>query len=196
MFKPVLFTLCLLPCVWLLWRESMGQLGANPIEAMIRELGLWALRLLLLTLCVTPVRQLLQWHALIRVRRMLGLYCFFYAVLHVFSYLWLDQSFDFSDIFHDIVKRPFITVGFLSFMLLIPLAITSSNRMIQRLGGKQWRQLHRLVYLIGILSVLHFWWMAESKSRLAEPWLYAIALTVLLALRVPLTRLFLKTPAR
>jgi sulfoxide reductase heme-binding subunit YedZ len=195
-FKPSLFVLFLLPCVWLLWRESMGQLGANPIEAMIRELGLWALRLLLLTLCVTPVRQLLQWHALVRVRRMLGLYSFFYAMLHVISYLWLDQSFDISDIFNDIVKRPFITVGFLSFMLLIPLAMTSSNRMIQRLGGKQWRQLHRLVYLIGILSVLHFWWMAESKSRLAEPWLYAIALVVLLALRVPLTRLFLNTSAR
>lgn len=194
----MLFVLCLIPCVWLLWRETMGQLGVNPLETMIRELGLWALRLLLLSLCVTPLRKLLHWHALIRVRRLLGLYCFFYAWLHVLAYLWLDQNFDFTEIFEDILDRPFITVGFISFVLLIPLAITSSNAMIQRLGGKNWRRLHRLVYLIGILSVLHFWWMAQSKSRLSEPLIYAVLLSILLIVRLPIARLsaFLNTSPR
>jgi sulfoxide reductase heme-binding subunit YedZ len=157
------------------------SLGANPIEAVTRGLGDWALRLLLVTLAVTPLRRLTGLGWLLRLRRMLGLFAFFYAVLHVLTYLWLDQFFDWGAILKDVVKRPFITVGFLSFVLLIPLAVTSTHAMMKRLG-RHWQRLHRAVYAIAVLGVLHFWWMVKADVR--EPALYAAILAVLLGLRV------------
>jgi sulfoxide reductase heme-binding subunit YedZ len=180
--KPLLFIACLLPLAWYgvgVWRDT---LGANPIEALIRGLGTWALNFLLITLSVTPLRRVTGWHWLQPLRRMLGLFCFFYAVLHWGSYLWLDQFFDWPEIFKDIVKRPFITVGMLSFLLLLPLAATSSNFAIRRLGGRRWQALHRLVYAIGLLAVLHYTWMV--KADLAGPLAYAALVALLLGARL------------
>jgi len=160
------------------------NLGVNPIETLIRDTGLWGLRFLLLTLAITPLR--IIWSALIKLRRMLGLFSFFYATLHVFCYLWFEQQFDWNEILADIIERPFITVGFFSFILLLLLAITSNNKMIKRLGGKQWQLLHRLIYLIAIGVVVHFWWMAQSKVDVSTPLLYAIILAILLLFRLPL----------
>lgn len=179
--KSVLFVLCLLPLGWYLdglWHDA---LGANPIEAITRASGEWTLRLLLATLAVTPLRRLTGWHWLIRLRRMLGLFVFFYASLHLATYLWLDQFFDWAAIAKDILKRPFITVGFAAFVLLVPLAATSSNFAIRRLGGKQWQALHRSVYAIGVLGVVHFWWLV--KRDISEPLLYGLILAALLGAR-------------
>lgn len=180
--KAVLFVLCLVPLAHLAYGIFTDSLGANPIEAVIRGLGDWALRLLLVTLSVTPLRRLSGWHWLLRLRRMLGLFVFFYALLHVICYLWVDQFFDWPAIFADILKRPFITVGFTAFVLLIPLAATSNNAMIRRLGGKRWQSLHRLVYAISILAVVHFWWMV--KLDVTQPFIYAVILTALLGSRL------------
>lgn len=184
--KPTLFVLCLLPLAWLVYRGLGGGLGANPIEAVIRFNGDWALRFLLITLAVTPLRRLSGWRGLIRLRRMLGLYAFFYACLHLLGYVVLDQFFDWAAIWADILKRPYITVGMFSFALLVPLAATSTNAMMRRLG-RHWQRLHRLVYLIGIGGVLHFYMLVKADTR--EPLIYAAILAVLLAMRLPFKKL-------
>lgn len=180
--KTALFAACLLPLGFLVYGIVTDSLGANPIEALTRGLGDWTLRFLLLTLLVTPLRRLTGRPWLIQLRRMLGLYAFFYAVLHMTSYVWLDQFFDWGEIAKDVVKRPFITAGFTAFLLLIPLAATSTNAMVRRLGGKRWRSLHRAVYAIGILGVLHYWWLV--KKDITQPAIYAVLLAVLLGMRV------------
>ena len=173
---------CLMPAVWLTYLLFTDQLGANPIEEITRDSGLWALRFLLLTLCLTPIRWLTGISQIIRFRRMTGLFVFFYAVLHMLLYLWLDQFFDWSEIWKDIMKRPFITIGFISFTLLLPLALTSTNKMMKRLGGKRWKQLHKLTYLIASLSCLHF--LMLIKADISEPVLYIVILALLLAVRL------------
>ena len=180
--KATLFVLCLGPLASLVYGLLADTLGANPIEALTRGLGDWTLRLLLITLAVTPLRRLSGLNWLLRLRRMLGLFTFFYAALHLTSYVWLDQFFDWAAIWKDIVKRPFITVGFTAFLLLIPLAATSSNAMIKRLGGRLWQALHRTVYAIAVFAVLHYWWMV--KKDITQPAIYAAVLALLLGLRL------------
>ena len=167
---------------WNSWRAQPFNLGANPIEFITRNLGEWTLIFLMITLAVTPLRRLSGWQWLIKLRRMLGLFAFFYAALHFVTYIWLDQFFDLQDIVKDVIKRPFITVGFAAFLCLIPLAVTSTNAMVKRLGGKRWQSLHRLVYAIGILGVVHYWWLVKKDIR--EPLLYAAILSLLLGLRI------------
>ena len=170
-------------------------LGANPAEFITRATGDWALRFLMITLAITPLRRISGWNALLRFRRMLGLFCFFYVLVHVSSYVSFDQVFDVGDIVKDIGKRPFITVGFASLVLLTPLAATSTNAMIRRLGARRWQTLHRLVYLIGPLAVLHFWWMV--KRDVTQPAIYALILAVLLGYRLHIRlRDFRTRPAR
>ncbi|MGF1643859.1 MAG: sulfite oxidase heme-binding subunit YedZ [Thiotrichales bacterium] len=181
--KPLVFVLCLLPLAYYLGGVLGDRLGANPIEAVTRGLGDWALRFLCLTLAVTPLRKLTGWNTLIRLRRMLGLFVFFYATLHLLTYLWLDQFFDWGEIWRDVLKRPFITVGLAAFLLLIPLAVTSTDAMMRRLK-RRWVQLHRLVYLVAPLGVLHFFWMKSSKADVAEPIFYAGVVAALLLWRV------------
>ncbi|KMJ52089.1 sulfite oxidase [Vogesella sp. EB] len=178
--KGLLFLICLLPLVQLLWHALAGH-AVNPIEDLTRGLGTWTLRFLLLTLCVSPLRALGAPGWLLRLRRMLGLYAFFYACLHLLTYLWLDQFFDWAAIVRDIVKRPFITVGMLAFGLLLPLAITSSDGWIRRLK-RNWGKLHRLVYVIAPLGVLHYLWLV--KRDIQSPLIYAAILAVLLLWRV------------
>lgn len=178
--KRSVFLLCLLPCGWLLAQALLGNLGANPIEAVIRYLGDWALRLLLLTLAATPLRLLTGWGWPVRLRRLLGLFAFFYAVLHLLAYTVLDQFFDWSAIWEDIVERPFITTGMLAWLLLLPLALTS-NRAAQRRLGRDWKRLHRLIYPAAILAVVHFTLMVKADLR--EPLIYGAILTLLLSLR-------------
>ena len=180
--KAGLFVLALLPLARLVWLGFTGGLGANPIEFITHSTGTWTLVGLLATLSVTPLRKLSGWNWLLRLRRMLGLFAFFYASLHFTTYIWLDQFFDLHAVFKDVIKRPFITVGFLAFVLLIPLAVTSTNAMVKRLGGKSWQRLHRLVYAIAILGVLHYWWLV--KKDLTQPLIYALILAALLAYRV------------
>lgn len=179
--KPTVFILCLLPLAWFVFALLTDQLGANPIEAVTRGTGDWSLRFLLITLTMTPLRRYVGWSWPLRLRRMLGLFAFFYVGVHLTTYLWLDQFFDWSEIWHDIMKRPFITAGMLAFLLLIPLAVTSTNAMIKRLG-RNWIRLHRLVYVIAVLGVLHFWWLVKADVR--EPIVYALLLALLLSLRV------------
>jgi len=179
--KPLVFSASLLPLAWLFWLGWNDQLGANPVETLTHRTGDWSLRFLLLTLAVTPARRLTGWNGIQRFRRMLGLFAFFYVCLHFSVYLVFDQFFDLSAIFADIAKRPYITVGFAAFLLLIPLAATSTNRMIKRLG-RNWQRLHRLVYLIGILGVLHYLWLVKADIR--EPLLYAAILAGLLGYRL------------
>ena len=182
-YKPLLFLICLLPLARLVYLAFTEGLGANPIEFITRSTGTWTLVGLMLTLAVTPLRRLTGRNELIRYRRMLGVFTFFYASLHFTTYIWLDQFFDPASILKDIYKRPFITVGFSAFLLLLPLAITSTNAMMRRLG-KRWQQLHRLIYLIGILGVLHYWWLV--KKDLTEPLIYGLILLTLLSFRLPL----------
>lgn len=181
LLKTVIFCLCLLPLGMQGWRFAHHQLGANPIEVITRSLGEWALLLLLLTLAMTPLRIALQQSWPLRLRRMLGLFVFFYALLHLSSYLWLDQFFDWPEIGRDIIKRPFITVGMLAFTLLIPLAVTSTQAMQRRLK-RNWVRLHRLVYAIAILGVLHFFWLVKADT--ARPVSLALALALLLFIRI------------
>ncbi|HMQ13742.1 MAG TPA: protein-methionine-sulfoxide reductase heme-binding subunit MsrQ [Candidatus Competibacter phosphatis] len=178
--KPLVFCVSLLPLVWLCWLAWHDRLGANPVETLSHRTGDWSLRFLLLTLAVTPLRRLSGWNWLLKFRRMLGLFAFFYVCLHLGVYLIFDQFFDPSAILEDIAKRPYITVGFAGFLLLIPLAATSTNGMIKRLG-RNWQRLHRLVYLIGMLGVVHYWWLV--KADISEPLLYAGLLTMLLGYR-------------
>ena len=180
--KAALFALCLLPLLRLGWGAWHDSLGANPIEFVTRSLGTWTLNFLLITLSVTPLRKLSGLVWLTRLRRMLGLFVFFYVLLHLSSYLWFDQFFDWTAIAKDILKRPFITVGMAAFTLLVPLAATSSNAMVRRLGGRQWQSLHRSVYVIGMLAVTHYWWMVKLDTTL--PALYAALLAILLGIRL------------
>lgn len=180
--KKLLFIVCLIPAIWLTIAVFTNQLGANPIEAVTRETGLWALRFLWLTLLITPLRWLTGWNDLVRYRRLLGLYVFFYAVLHMLLYLGLDQFFDINEIIKDIIKRPFITIGFFSFTALIPLVITSNNAMVKRMGGRRWKQLHRLTYFIAIASSIHFYMLVKLDKL--EPLIYMGLLIILLAPRV------------
>jgi len=180
--KTLLFCICLLPLIWLTVGLFADLLGANPIETLIRDSGTWALRFLLITLAITPLRWLFGWNQIIAFRRMLGLYAFFYAVIHMLLYLGLDQFFDVNEIIKDIIKRPFITVGFISFISLIPLAITSTNKMIKRLGAKRWKQLHKLSYCIAVASCLHFYMLVKADKL--EPLIYIGILLSLFAVRL------------
>ncbi|MEO7392838.1 MAG: protein-methionine-sulfoxide reductase heme-binding subunit MsrQ [Ramlibacter sp.] len=182
--KPVLFVLALLPFTWLFYGAAANQLGANPAEHLIRATGDWTLRFLCITLAVTPLRVMLGIPALARFRRMLGLFVYFYVVVHLLSYSWFDMGFDFADIAKDIAKRPFILVGFTAFMLLTPLAATSFNRAVKFLGAKRWQTLHRLVYVIGGLGILHFFWMRAGKNNFGEVAVYATILAALLGWRL------------
>ena len=182
LIKPPLFIACLVPLAYYAWGVQADTLGANPIEAVTRGMGTWALNFLLITLTVTPLRKYSGWAWLVRLRRMLGLFVFFYAVLHLSTYLWFDQFFDWAAIAKDILKRPFITVGMVTFALLVPLAATSNAFAIRKLGGRRWQELHRSVYLIGLLAVLHYSWMV--KADVSKPLIYALLLGVLLGLRV------------
>ncbi len=182
--KPAVFVLCLLPLAWLVFGVATNQLGANPAEALIRATGDWTLRALCLVLAVTPVRVLTATPQLARFRRMLGLYVFFYAVLHLLSYSGFDMGFDVGDIARDIVKRPFILVGFVAFVLLAVLSATSFNRAIKALGARRWQALHRAVYAVALLSVLHFFWMRAGKNDFGEVAVYAVVLGALLGWRV------------
>lgn len=181
-FKAALFVLGLLPLARLIVLAMTDGLGANPIEAITRSTGEWTLIALVLTLSVTPLRRLVGIPSLLRLRRMLGLFCFFYACLHFTTYIWFDQFFDVNEIIKDIAKRPFITVGFAAFVLLIPLALTSNNAIIRRMGVRNWQRLHRAIYAIAILAVIHYWWLV--KKDLTEPITYAIIIAILLAYRV------------
>lgn len=182
--KPVVFVLCLLPFAWLFYGAFTNNLGANPAEYLIRATGDWTLRFLCIVLAVTPLRVLSSTPQLARFRRMLGLFVYFYVVLHLLSYSWFDMGFDVPDIANDIAKRPFILVGFSAFVLLTPLAATSFNRAIKALGGKRWQMLHKLVYLIAGLGLLHFFWMRAGKNDFTEVFVYAAIIAVLLGWRV------------
>ena len=182
--KPAVFVACLLPFAWLAYGAVADRLGANPAEALIRSNGDWTLRMLCMTLAVTPLRELTGQAALARFRRMLGLFTFFYAVVHFLCYAWLDMGFVVGDIVRDVAKRPFILVGTTALLLLVPLAATSFNRAIRALGAPRWQALHRAVYAIVGLALLHFFWMRSGKNDYAEVAVYAAILGVLLAWRV------------
>ena len=182
--KPLVFALCLLPLSWLLYRVVQDQLGANPQEALIRATGDWALRFLVIVLAVTPLRELSGLSALARYRRMLGVFMYFYALLHFLSYSGFDMGFDVADIVIDIAKRPFILVGSLALLLLTPLAATSFNAAIRALGAQRWQRLHRLVYVVAGLAILHFFWMRAGKNDFAEVAVYAALLALLLGWRL------------
>ncbi len=182
--RPLALLLCLCPFVWLLFLVLSDGLGANPQEALIRATGDWALRLMCLALAVTPLRQALALPALARWRRMVGLFAFFYASMHLLSYAVFDMGLDLSDILTDIVKRPFILVGTLTFLMLLPLAATSWNGAVRRMGAARWKKLHRLVYLAALTMLLHFFWMRAGKNNFAEVTVYAAVVAVLLGWRV------------
>ncbi len=182
--KPLLFVACLLPFAWLMIGAISHTLGANPAEALIRSTGDWTLRFLCITLAVTPLRHWTAQPALARFRRMLGLFAFFYAVLHFLSYAWLDMGFDPDAIVRDIPKRPFALVGFTAFVLLIPLAATSFNRAVKALGAARWQLLHKSIHAIVLLALLHFFWMRSAKNDFAEVAVYAVVIAVLLGWRL------------
>ncbi|WP_034302887.1 sulfite oxidase heme-binding subunit YedZ [Herbaspirillum sp. RV1423] len=182
--KAILFALSLLPFVRLAAFSFLDKLGANPIEFITRNTGDWTLYFLCITMAVTPLRRLTGWNWLIRLRRMFGLFSFFYVALHFMTFFWFDHWFDVVEMWTDVLKRPFITVGFSAFVLLIPLAATSTNGMVRRLGARRWLWLHRLMYAILPLGILHFWWMKAGKNLLAQPILFATIVSVLLLLRM------------
>jgi sulfoxide reductase heme-binding subunit YedZ len=182
--KPLVFVLSLLPFAWLFYGAATNNLGANPAEYLVRSTGDWTLRFLCLTLAVTPLRVAARLPTLQRLRRMLGLFTYFYVVLHFLSYSWFDQGFDLAEIGKDIAKRPFILVGFTAFVLLTPLAATSFNRAVKAMGARRWQALHRLVYAIAMLGILHFFWMRSAKNNFGEVAVYAAILAVLLGWRV------------
>jgi methionine sulfoxide reductase heme-binding subunit len=180
--KVVLFFLCLLPAAYYglgIWQDALGD---DPIDTFTRGLGHWALYLLLITLAITPLRRLTNQSWLIRLRRLIGLFAFFYACLHLASYLWLDQSFGLGDVWTDIQQRPFIVAGMLTFALLVPLAATSNKAMIRRLGGERWQRLHRLIYPAAMLAVLHYTWMV--KADVVQPLVFGLVLALMLGLRL------------
>jgi methionine sulfoxide reductase heme-binding subunit len=179
--KIPIFLLCLVPLLLLLWKYFHQDLGANPIEFITHATGDWTLRFLAITLAISPLRRLLGLPELIRFRRMLGLFAFFYGCLHFTTYLWLDKFFDFHEIVKDVAKRPFITAGFLGFISMAPLALTSTAGWIRRLGGRRWQMLHRLIYLTAIAGVVHYYWLVKSDVR--KPVLYGAIVFVLLGER-------------
>ncbi|MBP8309137.1 MAG: sulfoxide reductase heme-binding subunit YedZ [Burkholderiaceae bacterium] len=181
--KVVVFTLCLVPLARVLVLGWMDRLGSNPVEFVTRSSGTWTLVLLLTALAVTPVRRLTGWNWLARIRRMVGLFAFFYACLHLSTYVWLDQWFDWAAIALDVLERPFITAGMATWLVLLTLALTSTDRMVRRLG-RRWQRLHRLVYLAGALAILHYAWHKAGKNLLLEPLIYGLILAVLLGLRL------------
>lgn len=184
LLKAAVFVISLIPFARLVLFAFTDRLGANPIEFITRSTGDWTLYFLCFTLAVTPLRRLTQWNWVIRLRRMLGLFVFFYASLHFLTFLWFDHFFDVNEMWKDVLKRPFITVGFMAFVLLVPLAATSTNKMVRRLGGRRWQWLHRLVYLIAALAILHFWWMKAGKHDFAQPTLFGTIVAVLLGARL------------
>lgn len=181
--KPLLFIGGCLPAIWLIWSAMNDQLGANPAEALIRSLGDWSLRFLVIVLLVTPLRTWAGWPALARMRRMAGLFVFFYASLHLIAYAWFDMGFSFDGIIEDVLKRPFILVGMLAWVLLFSMAATSFDRVIRAMGAQRWRWLHRGVFGVAVLAVLHFFWMRSGKNDYAEVAVYAVVLAVLLGWR-------------
>ena len=181
--KPGVFVVWLLPAAWLTWAAFADRLGANPAEALIRSLGDWTLRALVLVLLVTPLRVWTGWSQLARLRRMLGLFVFFYGSLHWLAYAWFDKGFDWQEVLVDVPKRPFILVGTLALLLLVVLAATSFNRAIRWLGAARWQALHRAVYAVALLAVLHFFWMRAGKHNFAEVAVYASIFAVLLGWR-------------
>jgi sulfoxide reductase heme-binding subunit YedZ len=187
--RPLLFMLSVVPAAVLIAAIARNDLGANPLEEIRDFTGIWTLRFLLITLAVTPIRRLTRWHPIIRFRRMLGLFAFFYAMLHFVSYVWLDQFFDLSEMIKDLTKRPFIMAGYASFIVLILLAMTSTSKWILRLGGKRWQLLHRLIYVSTAAGVVHYFW--RVKLDVQRPIIYGVVLAVLLILRA-----LLKTPDR
>jgi methionine sulfoxide reductase heme-binding subunit len=182
LLKPAVFTAALLPAAVLAWRIVHNDLGVNPVETLNHFTGDWTLRFLLITLAVTPLRRLSGWTPIMRLRRMLGLFAFFYVCLHFLSWIWIGQQFDMHEIVKDVMKRPFITVGFAAFVMLLPLAATSTNAMVRRLGGRRWQALHRLVYAIGVGGIIHYWWLVKSDIR--QPLIYGAILSVLLGMRL------------
>lgn len=184
LLKSILFVLALFPFARLVLFTLTDRLGANPIEFITRNTGDWTLYFLCFTLAITPLRRITGWNWLLKLRRMFGLFAFFYVSLHFMTFFWFDHFFDLAEMWKDVLKRPFITVGFSAFVLLIPLAITSTNGMVRRLGGKRWQWLHRLMYLIVPLGVLHFWWMKAGKNLLAQPILFATIVSMLLLFRI------------
>jgi sulfoxide reductase heme-binding subunit YedZ len=180
-FKPLVFLIALLPLAWLVWDTLHDSLGTDPVAQLEHRSGDWALRLLLATLAITPLRRITGWHKAIRFRRMLGLFAFFYVCVHLTIYVVIDLGGFWSQLFADIVKRPYITVGFIAWLLLIPLALTSTQAMMRRLG-RHWQQLHRLVYLIALLGVLHFLWLVKADHR--EPLIYLAVLAALMLMRM------------
>ncbi len=181
--KRSLFVLALLPLISVVWMGVQDRLGANPVETITRASGDWTLYFLCLTLAITPLRQLTGQAWLLKLRRMLGLYCFFYACLHFTTFIWFDHFFDLAEMWKDVRKRPFITVGFTAFVLLWPLALTSTNAMMRRLG-RRWQTLHRLIYLVAVLAILHFWWMRAGKNNFGEPILFGSIIVLLLGARL------------
>ncbi|HSJ29822.1 MAG TPA: protein-methionine-sulfoxide reductase heme-binding subunit MsrQ [Longimicrobiales bacterium] len=181
--KAAVWALCLTPAGLLVWRGFTGGLGANPIEFITLRTGFWTLVMLMVTLAITPLRRVTGWNRVIQFRRLLGLFAFFYATLHFLTYVALDLFFDFSAVAADIVKRPYITVGFTAFLLLVPLAVTSTKGSIRRLG-RNWLRIHRLLYVSAGLAVLHFYWKKSAKSDIAEPLLFAAILAALLLFRI------------
>ena len=182
--KPLLFVLCALPLAWLVVGVFTQTLGANPAEHLIRSLGDWTLRGLWLTLAITPLRSVFKQPALLRFRRMLGVWSFAYASIHLLAYALFDKGLDFGEILRDIGKRPFILMGFTAWLLMLPLAATSFNRAIKALGAKRWQALHKLVYAISVIALLHFIWMRAGKHNFAEPTVYGVILAGLLGWRV------------
>lgn len=180
--KPVVFLACLGPAGWLLYRALWGSLGVNPLETLTNETGIWTLRLLVATIAITPIRWLTKWNPIINFRRMIGLFAFFYGTIHFFIYFLFDRSLRFDGLWEDIVLRPYITVGFTAFVLMIPLAITSTTGWIRRLGGARWNLLHKLVYASASLGVLHYWW--KVKLDVTNPMIYAAIVGMLLGWRV------------
>jgi sulfoxide reductase heme-binding subunit YedZ len=180
--KPVVFLLSLVPVSLLLWKAYTGDLSANPIKDITEETGIWTLRFLMMTLSITPLRKVTGWARFARFRRMLGLFAFFYGFLHFTTYILLDQFFAFDDIIIDVAKRPFITVGFTAFVLMIPLAFTSPNRVVKWIGGKRWNLIHRLVYIVGTAGVIHYLWLVKADT--SRPLRYGALLSVLLLYRV------------
>ncbi|NHZ99854.1 protein-methionine-sulfoxide reductase heme-binding subunit MsrQ [Massilia sp. CCM 8734] len=181
--KAALFALALVPLARMVYLTVSGQL-VEPLEFITRGTGDWVLYLLCITLALTPLRRVTGWNWLVKLRRMAGLFTFFYGCLHFLTFLWFDHFFDVAEMFRDVLKRPFITVGFIAFVLLIPLAVTSTNGMIKRLGGKRWQWLHRLIYVIAPLAILHFWWMKAGKNNFTEPLITGAIVVLLLGLRV------------
>jgi methionine sulfoxide reductase heme-binding subunit len=182
--KYLLYGVLALPFVWLIWALFHDALGANPAEALSRATGDWTLRLLCVVLAVTPLRRLTGLSELIRFRRSIGLACFYYACLHLLCYAWFDQSFEVNEMVKDLVKRPFIWLGMICFVLMLPLALTSHNAAVRWLGGKRWQQLHKWVYVLPVFALLHFYWMRAGKNNFAEVWVYLAILSGLLLSRL------------